>query len=80
LNIVCGENQYLLEIIGLDQKCKERVNELHPHHIKNFSQYKELRFAIDNGITFCDVCHLDFHKRYGFRKNNREQIVKFLNL
>lgn len=62
------------------QKCGEtRISKLTAHHIQNFSSHPELRFAIDNGITFCRPCHKKFHMKYGFRNNSREQIIEFLN-
>jgi len=60
------------------QKCRERGGKLHPHHIKNFAQYIDLRFAIDNGITFCKKCHKEFHKIYRVKNNTREQLEEFL--
>ena len=45
------------------QSCEKRGGELHPHHIMPFAKYPELRFAIDNGITFCKECHKKTHKK-----------------
>lgn len=60
------------------QKCKVRGGKLVAHHIQNFAQYPELRFAIDNGITLCNECHKEFHKKFGFRSNTKEQLAEFL--
>ncbi len=61
------------------QKYKIRGIRLATHHIQNFSQFPELRFVIDNGITLSDKAHREFHKRFGVKNNNYSQIIKFLN-
>lgn len=60
------------------QKTGVRGGKLVPHHIKNFAQYPELRFAIDNGVTLNAKVHTAFHKKYGKRDNNMEQLNDFL--
>jgi len=60
------------------QKYGIKGGELHPHHILNFSQYPELRFAIDNGITLSKKAHKEFHKKYSKVNNTREQLEEFI--
>ena len=40
------------------QLCNQsKSNELEAHHIKSWAKYPNLRFDVDNGITFCKKCH-----------------------
>jgi len=48
------------------------------HHINNFSDFPELRLAIDNGITLSKKAHDEFHKKYDKKNNTREQLKEFL--
>ena len=61
------------------QKCNKRDgSEIHPHHTLSFAKHSELRFVVDNGITFCKKCHREFHRKYG-NDNNQYQLKEFLN-
>lgn len=56
-------------VTGGDMEC---------HHVLNFAEYPELRFAIDNGITLSKKSHKEFHKKYGMKNNTREQLEEYL--
>lgn len=43
------------------QNCEAHGVHLHPHHIKGFAKYPELRFEVTNGLTLCKPCHLAHH-------------------
>jgi len=62
------------------QKCNSKTSgNFNAHHINNFATFPSLRFAIDNGITFCKVCHMTFHSKYGKNNNTKEQLKEFLD-
>ena len=52
---------------------------LNAHHIESWASNKKLRLVISNGITFCEKCHKEFHKRYGKNNNNRNQLTDYIN-
>jgi len=60
------------------QNCDERGKELRAHHIYNFADFPNLRFAIDNGVALCKKCHIEFHKTFGNRHNTEIQMIEFL--
>ena len=42
--------------------CGEVGKQLHVHHIKGYSDYEDLRYDIDNGVTLCMNCHHATHQ------------------
>jgi len=62
------------------QKTNVKGCKLHAHHIQNFNQYPELRFAIDNGITLSEKAHREFHKKYSTQNNTKKQIIEFIDI
>lgn len=46
---------------------KEKLN---AHHIKPWKYYPDLRYDISNGITYCEKCHIAFHKKNGYDYHN----------
>ncbi len=61
---------------GYCDACQSNEN-LVAHHLNNFSEHKDLRTDINNGICLCTKCHIEFHKLYGKHHNSKEQYLKF---
>lgn len=62
------------------QKTGVKGGRLVVHHVQNFADFPELRTSIENGITLSKETHNEFHKTYGKKNNNREQLNNFLNI
>jgi len=61
------------------QKCKGRGGTLNAHHIEDYSNNKKLRLATSNGVTLCKKHHKEFHKIYGTKISNKQQMNEFMN-
>ena len=52
--------------------CGSVGGKLNAHHIVPWSEDKSLRFDVNNGITLCEKCHKELHRRmkHGKEKND----------
>lgn len=60
------------------KKCRKHGGKLNAHHIESYSDNKELRLTLSNGITLCVICHNKFHKKYGRGNNTKKQYTEFI--
>lgn len=51
---------------------------LRAHHIEGWNNNINLRYVINNGITLCNKCHIEFHNIFGYGYNNLKQLEEFL--
>lgn len=59
---VFKRDDYTCQICGArNSKDNDIIIELHPHHIKSFAEYPDLRFETENGQTLCSTCHYKLH-------------------
>lgn len=56
----------------------DKGGNLRAHHYYNYSEHKELRYDVNNGVTLCELCHVSFHNTYGYKNNTKEQFEEYL--
>ena len=60
------------------RKCGVEKRKIVAHHINSYDIHEKERYDINNGVTLCEECHKDFHHKYGYGKNTREQFEEFI--
>ncbi len=53
-------------------KCGSKVK-INAHHIYSWKHYPHLRYDINNGVTLCEECHKQIHKKYGY--DSKEKMI-----
>lgn len=59
------------------QVCEASEVYLHSHHCNSWDFFVDERFDVDNGVTLCSDCHMQFHTIYGHGRNTKYQFEEF---
>lgn len=57
--------------------CGAKGGELEAHHLCSFTDNKDLRYVVENGVTLCKKCHAKFHDIYGKGGNTADQYIEY---
>ena len=47
------------------------------HHLDNYYDFEDSRTDVNNGVTLCVPCHVDFHAVHGRKGNTRRQFEAY---
>ena len=62
------------------QSCGDnKGGNLNAHHILPYKIHINKRFDVNNGITLCEKCHIEFHKIYGKTNIGLKEIREYIN-
>ena len=76
-------NKFIRSVLARDnyicQCCGRKNGEvgLIAHHLDSFDWCVEKRTDVSNGICLCETCHKNFHMKYGYGGNTKEQFEEW---
>lgn len=84
---ISGYNEWRKQVYKRDnytcQICKTSNghgdSKLNAHHLESYQYNKELRCDVNNAITLCKKCHVDFHKKYS-QVTTKKDFEDYLNV
>ena len=64
------------KVIRRDKRCVicGSIKNRQAHHLNHATYFKNQRFDVNNGVTLCKSCHMQFHNN--FKKSTREKCTK----
>lgn len=79
----CVENDiFIRKVMKRDNylcKCCGKKGEV-VHHLFSYSDYIDLRFDTENGVTLYKNCHKNFHSIYGYKHNIKYQFENWIKI
>ena len=63
---------YVCQICG-----ETKSGSFNAHHLDGWDQHPDKRLDVDNGVTLCKACHMEFHLIYKYGGNKKEQFHFF---
>lgn len=65
-----------------DYKCTicGESHTLEAHHLNSYTNFKDMRFDINNGVTLCKNHHKDYHLKFGYKDSTIEKFNEYKQL
>jgi len=66
-----------VEVIHRDKRCIicGSLKGRQAHHMNSGSYFPDDRYDVENGVTLCSKCHMNFHNN--FKRSYREKCTKY---